>query len=374
MAIELSKEQSDIVEALVKGTKKKQQQTLGGYAGTGKTTLVKELQRLLPGFAVCAFTGKAANVLRKKGLADAATIHSLIYIPEPKPKGGVEFTLRQMVDYSGFIVDEASMVNSDLYSDLRSFGLPIIFIGDHGQLEPVGQNPNLMKSPDYRLEEVHRNAGEIAHFAEWIRLGKPAEEFPTEGKVVYVPAYDKKKIFANAKIMKGVDQIICAFNSSRQEINDRVRGYHGFDGKVVVGEKVICRKNNKKLGVFNGMQASVTSTRKGNVFDIENDLGVFEKVPYYPEQWGKEKINPEDDYEGTIPFEYAYAVTCHLAQGDEWDTVMVVEQICKHWEHVRWAYTAASRARNQLLWLGAYAPKNNETPKNVAQDVADDWF
>lgn len=364
--IVLSKEQQKVVDDIVSKVKKKNHFTVGGYAGTGKSTLIRELQRLLPNFAVCAFTGKAANVLRKKGLIDAATIHSLIYIPEPKPKGGVEFTLRQMVEHSGFIVDEASMVNSDLYNDLCSFGLPIIFIGDHGQLEPVGQNPNLMKDPEYRLEEVHRNAGEIAHFAEWIRLGKSADKFSTGGKVIYVPAYDKKKIFANVKVMKGVDQIICAFNATRQEINVKVRGYHGFTGKVVVGEKVICRKNNKKLGVFNGMQANVKNIRKGNVFDIENDIGVFEKVPYYPEQWGKDKINPEDDYESTIPFEYAYAVTCHLAQGDEWDTVMVVEQICKHWEHVRWAYTAASRARNQLLWLGAYTQKSNDT--------SDDWF
>ncbi len=366
--IVLSKEQQSIVDDIAVKVKKINHFTVGGFAGTGKSTLIRELQRVLPKFAVCAFTGKAANVLRKKGLTDASTIHSLIYIPEPKPKGGVEFNLRKEVDYSGFIVDEASMVNLDLYNDLQSFGRPIIFIGDHGQLEPVGQNPNLMKNPDYRLEEVHRNAGEIAHFAEWIRLGKPAEEFATEGKVVYFQAYDKKKIFANAKIMTGVDQIICAFNATRQEINNKVRGYHGFEGKVVVGEKVICRKNNKKLGVFNGMQAVVKNIRKGNVFDIENDLGVLEKIPYYPKQWGCEKINPEDDYDGTIPFEYSYVVTCHLAQGDEWDDVMVIEQVCKHWEHVRWAYTAASRARSQLLWLGAYVPKLS------TQDAESDWF
>lgn len=370
MAVELSAEQRDIVEALVKGTKKgKYQQTLGGFAGTGKTTLVKELRSRLPNYAVCAFTGKAANVLRKKGLGEAATIHSLIYIPEPKSRGGVEFILRPNVDHAGFIVDEASMVNTDLYNDLKSFGLPMIFVGDHGQLEPVGNNPNLMKAPEFRLEEVHRNAGEIAKFAEWIRLGKPADEFDTTGKVVYIPAFQKKKVMESPKIMTGVDQIICAFNATRQEINNKVRGYLGFDGKVVVGDRVICRKNNKKLGVFNGMQANVSSIRKGNLFDIENDLGKFEKVPHYPEQWGREKVNPEDDYDGSIPFEYAYAVTCHLAQGDEWETVMVVEQVCKHWDHIRWAYTAASRAKNKLLWVGAYRP--DAAAKN---NPSDDWF
>lgn len=370
--VALSKEQQDVVDDVVIKVKKKNHLTIGGYAGTGKTTLVRELQSRLPNYAVCAFTGKAANVLRKKGLLDAATIHSLIYIPEPQAKGGVHFDLRPHVDYSGFIVDEASMVNTELYADLKSFGLPMIFVGDHGQLEPVGNNPNLMADPEFRLEEVHRNAGEIAHFAEWIRLDKPPDEFPTEGKVSLFKAYDKKKVFAHQKTMTSVDQIICAFNVTRQELNAKVRGYHGYEGKVAVGDKVICRKNNKKLGVFNGMQATVTSVRKGNLFDIENDLGHFQKVPHYPEQWGKEKIDQEADYDGAIPFEYAYAVTCHLAQGDEWDTVMVVEQVCKHWSHIRWAYTAASRARNQLLWIEAYRPP--AAPKNVAQDVADDWF
>jgi exodeoxyribonuclease-5 len=372
MAVELSKEQSDIVDALVKGIKKKNQQTLGGYAGTGKTTLVRELHGQLPNFAVCAFTGKAANVLRKKGLLEAATIHSLIYTPIPLEKGGVQFDLRPHVDWNGFIVDEASMVNSELYDHLKSFGLPMIFVGDHGQLEPVGNNPNLMANPEYRLEEVHRNAGEIAHFAEWIRLGKKPDEFPTEGKVVFVPAYDKKKMFANVKVMTGVDQIICAFNATRQEINLKVRGYHKYEGKVAVGERVMCLMNNKKLGLFNGMQGVVTNVRKGNVFDFENDLGLFQKIPYYPESWGKEKHEQNVDYDGDVPFDYSYAVTCHKAQGDEWDTVMVIEQVCKHWDHIRWAYTAASRAKNALLWIGAYQPA--VAPKNVVQDVADDWF
>src|SRR3954447_26441989 len=53
-------------------------QTLGGYAGTGKTTVIRTLNEELPLFAVCAYTGKAANVLRRKGVA-ASTIHSLIF-------------------------------------------------------------------------------------------------------------------------------------------------------------------------------------------------------------------------------------------------------------------------------------------------------
>src|SRR5262249_26544126 len=73
-------------------------QTLGGYAGAGKTTVVKHLKEELPGFAVCASTGKAAHVLRKKGVP-ASTIHSLIYKPV-SASGWAGFTPQQMTAWS----------------------------------------------------------------------------------------------------------------------------------------------------------------------------------------------------------------------------------------------------------------------------------
>src|SRR5215831_14656675 len=54
---------------------------LAGYAGTGKTTLAKEIGRRAGDAVFGAFTGKAADVMRRKGCADAATIDSLIYVP-----------------------------------------------------------------------------------------------------------------------------------------------------------------------------------------------------------------------------------------------------------------------------------------------------
>src|SRR5437588_103501 len=54
--------------------------TLGGYAGTGKTTLIAHLVQHWENTAVVAVCGKAAHVLRQKGVY-AQTIHQLIYIP-----------------------------------------------------------------------------------------------------------------------------------------------------------------------------------------------------------------------------------------------------------------------------------------------------
>jgi exodeoxyribonuclease-5 len=129
--------------------------TLGGLAGTGKSTIVSYLAGCLPGAVVACPTGKAAHVLRRKGV-DAGTIHALIYHPFGNSKGQPTYRLKRLLDAETIIIDEASMVDSKMYGDLCSFTKPILFVGDHGQLEPIGDNPHLMRNPDVRLEEIHR--------------------------------------------------------------------------------------------------------------------------------------------------------------------------------------------------------------------------
>ena len=113
--------------------------------------------------AVVAYTGKAASVLRSKGIDGARTIHSCIYRAERKD-GKLRFVLREKEEMQGiffFVIDEASMVGSGLFRDLQSFRLPIVAVGDPGQLEPVGAGDlNLMKDCDVVLHQIHRQAGE----------------------------------------------------------------------------------------------------------------------------------------------------------------------------------------------------------------------
>ena len=77
--VKLTNEQKGVILEILKFNR--QEFRLGGLAGTGKSTIVLHLHKALPNFAVCAFTGKAANVLRQKGVLTASTIHSLIYKP-----------------------------------------------------------------------------------------------------------------------------------------------------------------------------------------------------------------------------------------------------------------------------------------------------
>src|SRR5262249_39245796 len=200
----LTREQRRVVQKLLRNRSRDQIQTLGGFAGTGKTTSLRALAEALPGWAPCAFTGKAAFVLRQKGMA-ASTIHSLIYTAQPKPGGGVEFRLRHPCEMGceGFLVDEASMGSRDLHDDLLSFGKPGIFGGGHGQLANVGKDVNLISDPTYRLETIHRNAGPIAHFAEHLRKGNPARSFHGDGAVRVV-----RTSAVTDRILLRADQVI----------------------------------------------------------------------------------------------------------------------------------------------------------------------
>lgn len=351
--MQLTSEQKYVISELVQ--LKKPVQSLGGYAGTGKTTVIKHLHKVLQNWAVCAYTGKAANVLRKKGL-QASTIHSLIYVPKMDGNGSIVtdkhgspiFILNDEFDAEGILVDEASMVNREIYEDLMSFNKPIIFVGDHGQLEPIGSDINLMAAPDYRLEQIHRNAGPIAHFAEFVRKGFRPAAYQYGGDSVHF--IDKRVC---DPYFNKVNQIIVGFNKSRVDINRQIRKAAQYpDNFPVIGEKLMCLRNNKQLGLFNGMQGTVEHlfTKPKNKMTFFSDGNGYD-VLFDPHAFNKERQEQQSFHrDDPLPFEFCYAITCHKAQGDEFGKVMVLEQKCNNWDFKRWAYTAASRAKEQLIW------------------------
>jgi exodeoxyribonuclease V len=315
-SVMLTEEQTAAVKQLVKC--RKQVQVLGGLAGVGKSTIVRTLVDRLPDFAVCAYTGKAAQVLRQKGIADASTIHSLIYRvatnDNGEPADPVEFVLRgrRELGHGGVIVDEASMVSQALYDDLLSFDVPLIFVGDHGQLEPVkASGINLMAKPDIVLERIHRNAGEIALFADWLRHDNDADDWAQkcretgrgEGKVRVVTSDQLEQLDLGE-----VDQVICAYNRTRCEVNRTIREHLGLpEGRPAVGDRVICLQNDRKAKVFNGMQGELRMI-DGHRLVMRSD-GIDYGVRYNPAAFGAEKT-PEWRA-GMIPFDWAYCVTAH---------------------------------------------------------------
>lgn len=326
--------------------------TMGGYAGTGKTIVLSYLQEELKGFSPCAFTGKAADILRRKGVTSAQTIHSLIYRPVEE-KYGTRWVRRSRNELAleGFIIDEASMVSEQMFDDLSSFKLPIIAIGDHGQLPPVASGSfNLMKEPDVKLEKIHRNAGPIAKFAEHLRNGGEAYDWPQSDQVRIIHRDD-----VTDAMLLGVDQIIVAMNSTRVNLNKKVRKLKGRTGDVPCKEdRIICLRNDRAAGTFNGQQGAVLEVAPSRrEMSFVPDYGEITRVHYHADAWNAPKSIPyEKGAPGqNIPFDFAYAITAHKAQGDEFPAVLVYEERCPMWEHRRWTYTAASRARESIIWV-----------------------
>lgn len=349
----LSHKQLDAARYLLQS--EKQVRTCGGYAGTGKTRLLSHLAAARPMWRVCAFTGKAASILRRKGV-HAWTIHASIYRSVWEGSRFVRWEKKSKRDLGceGFLIDEASMVSKDIYEDLLSYGLPIIAVGDHGQLPAVGEDAGLMLEPDARLEELHRNAGPIAKFAEYLRKGGAAYDWPHNG--IPWTQTPNGSVFVTEQArdhFQSADQVICAFNRTRVAMNKAIVGRT----QPRDGDRIMCLDNDAQTGVFNGMQGTMTwiDTREKTLgflpYHHDAGDGVI-NVRYDPDAWNNPKREKKKQQRGMrVGFDFGYAITAHKAQGDEWNKVVVIEQRCdKLWDHSRWAYTAASRAKESLVW------------------------
>lgn len=325
--------------------------TMGGYAGTGKSTLVALFACEWPNPATVALAGKAAHVLRSKGI-DAQTAHSLIYVPWEDDYGRVRFRKRKYLECQTIIVDEASMIDEFVYRDLLSFGMPVLFVGDHGQLEPIGANPRLMIDPKLKLEKIHRQAAEnpILRLATAFREGRPVPKWEDpQGRLSIRPRS------AFERLISPDTQIICGFNATRHRINARVRALLGYSGLVEVGEKLIVVRNNKEWTIFNGQQVSVLDVRREKRatvdLTIRTDDGRTINLSCQKEQFGHDLLKDFKSNEVAL-MDYGYCLTAHKSQGSEWDNVLILEEIASAWNPRRWRYTVATRAKERLVYCG----------------------
>jgi ATP-dependent exoDNAse (exonuclease V) alpha subunit len=336
---------------------------LFGYAGTGKTTLAKYLAEHADGeVKFAAFTGKAASVMRGKGCRGASTIHGLIYRARESGEEVPSFDLWDDAPASKaelIVIDECSMVDAELGRDLLSFGVPVLVLGDPAQLPPVqGGGFFTEAEPDIMLTEVHRQAegDPIIRLSMDIRAGEYLEPGRYgETEVVAKDDLDPQRVFE-------ADQVLVGRNATRRAYNTRMRERRGFDDVMpAAGDKLVCLRNNRKKGLFNGGLWSVKErgTRKGGTKagimsmrllpdDETATRGVKVSVRAECFTGGIEKLDwarrkPYDE------FDYGYVLTVHKAQGSQWDDVVLFDESFAFPDsRQRWLYTGVTRAAKRL--------------------------
>jgi exodeoxyribonuclease-5 len=374
-AHQLTDDQTSAIRAAVNWYKnrRKVQQVfqINGLAGTGKTSIIPYIIDDLGldserDVVFGTYTGKAALVLRKKGIP-CRTIHSLIYELVKTEKGTPVWRLNEESDarFAKLIVlDEVSMVDAEMAADLLSFGKPVIVLGEHGQLPPVsGKAAFSPQNPDAVLTQIHRQATDnpIIRIAHMARTGQVIRYGEHGGTVLVVP---QRKI-QTAQLL-AADQVICGFNTTRLQLNNRMRRELGLTTALPTGpdEKIICLRNDHRYGVLNGMFLQLDEIEepkgiglKALVFNEDGEphpkkLRVY--TGFFLDHLKSDPARDEKDWKlkrAMVEATFGYAITCHKSQGSQWDNVLVWDDGLGKTvrERAQWLYTAITRASERLV-------------------------
>lgn len=378
-----------------------------GYAGTGKTTLARELAEGIDGEVIfAAYTGKAAHVLKTKGCHNARTIHSLIYKSRDKSRKRLkelEYQLSQLLielrqheipeqeiqdhvrvkmfrreikqetensDQPHFVlnhesdimnavlvvIDECSMVDERMGEDLLSFGIKILVLGDPAQLPPVGGAGYFTEgiTPDVMLTEIHRQAEEnpILRIATMLRN----QQMPQIGR------YGDSCVILDADTrmepeqVLAFDQLLVGRNKTRHASNKRIRHLKGLEGGYpVVEDRLVCLRNDSELGLLNGQIFFVTNV--DGVYDQKVAMSVCpEDHPMSIDVHAHEHhfLGKSDELKWfekreAQEFDFGYALTVHKSQGSQWNNVLLFDESGSFKkDRWRWFYTGATRAAQGL--------------------------
>ena len=393
---------------------------LAGLAGTGKSTLIspviEHLGLDLDQITIIAPTAMAAKVVKKKLLgwgvtAGTSTIHKAIYQPRLTKPEMIEMDLgRAMAQLSAtpdnrvlqsrvklletnleraydindikfrlnpdaaimnsklIIVDESSMVGTEIAEDLKSFDVPILAIGDPGQLRPIGDSPGLcIGKPDAMLNEIHRQAQDnpIILYSHLVRRGETMP-YGDYGALKIIRKDDDHYTCAEDRTA----QIIVGMNKTRWEITNVLRRMAGITSNAPqMGEPLIMAKNSRDhTDLVNG--TFLTSERDHNelesgrasvILSVKDDNGAPYRLTCYQgileEHERREKqyasASKKDAFKARMKqhhVDFGWVMTAHKAQGSSWPSVIVHDESWAFRDDAKnWHYTAATRAENELI-------------------------
>ena len=418
---------------------------LRGYAGTGKTSilgaLVKSLGFLKVKTKLLAPTGRAAKVLALKAKKGALTIHKQIYRSGSDTGEALKLTIMPNLHTETlFIVDEASMIADDhvdnkegsnyrnLLEDIIQYVFSgkncfLIFVGDEGQLPPVGSDfspalnieyfkhhyPNISCS-SFSLNEVVRQEAMsgILALSTAIRNGKQniRNIVSKHCDVNFINGLELQDCVENSynKASSSETIIITRSNKRANAYNEQIRKrvlyfdevLNASDTLMVVKNSYFWLPENSAVGfIANGELIQVKRVIKyEHLYNVKYARLLVEFIDYNEEPiellvfldalntegpslprtffktlffeiekdyvFEKNKKKRYDlilrnPYFNALQVKYAYAVTCHKAQGGQWDNVFVDGSFLSYQEFDdtsnKWLYTAATRASKELFFV-----------------------
>ncbi len=362
----LSEDQINLAKAVAS---KDKDAAVIGRAGAGKTTLMKAIDEVYKdqGLDVLGIapTGTAAKNLESETGIKSFTVHSLAFAKPEKFKnlrGGL------------IIVDEAGMLNSTQATLIQQLadqvGAKILWVGDPDQIKPVAFGDPMLrlaqeaqeKGSYFELSKIHRQrnteyreAVEKAVFSPKDSLAKFKElgwvtEAKNKGEMVKAAVGEYVE-----KTLKGEDVLLVTErNSLADRLNREIRYYLKEEGAIakegltasvrstdgrplgekefVQGDKVLFLRNDKKLGVTNGLTGIVKEV------DAENNILAVETKDGKTVQVNLNKY----DY-----LTHGYAITVHKSQGQTVDQVIYVSDTAKgNVTNQNLYYVAVSRGRD----------------------------
>ena len=351
---------------------------LAGLAGTGKSTVASTAVRMrgLSNYQVLYVTPtvKAASVLRSKGYV-ANTIHSMFYRVIQGENGKIFFSRKPTIPNTIklIVIDEVSMVNKKIMDDIIEYGIPMLCLGDPGQL-PAMFYPNtyLYEEQDVFLDQIMRQQGEspILTLANMARKGEyiPFGNYGSGCKVVHIKdIHDYEKY----------DIVLTWTNSTRKEINKLIRNKLNFNTVYPMsGEKIICLKNSYMyemdcgdemiLSPVNGMGLKALSDARESTNGRKNDYFMLKFSPDFinDKYWECpvsripfEAYNDMRDYESEIinipqfqtVLDFGYAVTVNKSQGSEYGDVLLIDEFRgSDKDYAKFLYTGITRAKKSI--------------------------
>ena len=418
---------------------------LKGYAGTGKTTLISALVKVLPKLklksVLLAPTGRAAKVITNYSGKKAFTIHKKIYRKKVAASPELNFVLGDnIMENTLFIVDEASMISDQVHDysrqsllqDLSSYvyngkNCKLMLVGDTAQLPPVGSDispalDKLFVSEQFRLNvftyeltdvvRQEKESGILFNATQLRELVRKGEEvFPKFNIKGY------KDIFrmTGERLVEGLNYaydkygmentiVICRSNKNANAYNQNIRNrilyreeeLSGGDHIMIVRNNYFWLKPEDNSGDFiaNGDIARIRKVRR-----IEEQYGfrfaelVIELLDYPDEEplsckvmldtlysetpslsnadnkrfyeavlqdymhienkkFRMEELK-KDPYYNALQIKFAFAVTCHKAQGGQWPAVFIDQGYLTdemlNTEFLRWLYTGLTRSNKELF-------------------------